>query len=126
MAYKRKTWKEKLYNSKDLPKIIHLDKQQKQEWNSEHTKVVPSPLEVRKIMSSVPKGHLITMNRNRELLTQQHHADLCCPMITGIFSWIAAYAAADEEKEGFSIIPGKRKSTFVVSDYKKYVCTDES
>ena len=105
MAYKKKSWFEKLHDSKDLPKIVHLDKKQKAKWLNAETMVVPAPIEVDEIMRNVPEGKIITVNHIREKLAQKHNTDVACPITSGIFSWIAAHSAFDEEKEG------KKKTT---------------
>jgi alkylated DNA nucleotide flippase Atl1 len=97
MPYTRKTWQEKLHDEKDLPKVVQLHKSR---WMDADTMVVPAPLEVDEIMRSVPKGKVVTVNRIREKLAQKHNVDVGCPITTGIFSWIAAHAAMEEEKAG--------------------------
>jgi hypothetical protein len=100
MAYKRKTWSEKLHDNKGLPKIVRQDERQKEKWINAETMVVPAPEEVDEIMRSVPEGKIITVNRIREKLAQKHGTDVACPITTGIFSWIAAHASAEEEAGG--------------------------
>jgi hypothetical protein len=43
---------------------------------------------------------LITINEIRQFLANKHNATIACPITTGIFSWIAANAADEMEKEG--------------------------
>lgn len=95
---KRKSWQEKLNDSKDLPKIAQYKRKPKK-W-PEGTCIIPAPLEVDAIMKKVPKGKLITINEIREVLAKKHGADFACPITTGIFSWIAANAAAELAAEG--------------------------
>jgi alkylated DNA nucleotide flippase Atl1 len=61
---------------------------------------IPAPLEVDALMRQVPKGKLVTINRLRDVLARRHGATMACPMTTGIFAWIAAHAAADEQAAG--------------------------
>ena len=51
-------------------------------------------------MKQVPKGRVVTINELRAALAKKHKADFACPITTGIFSWIAAHAAAEDEAEG--------------------------
>jgi len=51
-------------------------------------------------MRKVPKGKLITINEIRQILAKKHKATIGCPITTGIFSWIAAHAADEMEKQG--------------------------
>lgn len=99
MSVKKKTWLEKLNDSKDLPKVVKLNARQSKKWGK-GTMAIPSPLEVNAIMKKVPSGKLITINRIREKIAKKHHATVGCPITTGIFSWIAAHAAAEQEEKG--------------------------
>ena len=81
---RKQTWREKLADSKDLPK----------------TMVIPSPAEVDEVMRRVPKGKLATICEIRACLAQKHGTDIACPMTTGIFAWIAAHAAEEARAAG--------------------------
>ena len=96
---KKKTWREKLADSKDLPKVAQIDGKLSRRWGV-GTCVIPAPSEVDAVMSKVPKGKLITINEIRERLADQHRATVCCPITTGIFAWIAAHAAEESAAEG--------------------------
>jgi len=96
---KRKSWQEKLADSKDLPKIKKIDERMSKRWG-EGTFVIPAPIEVDEIMRKVPKGKLITINEIRQILAKKHGATIACPMTTGIFAWIAAHAAEEAAAEG--------------------------
>jgi hypothetical protein len=48
----------------------------------------------------VPTGKLITINEIRQILARKHKVDFGCPITTGIFSWIAANAADEMERQG--------------------------
>ena len=69
----RKTWREKLLDSKDLPKVFEVNEKMSQKWGT-GTCVIPAPLEVDGIMKQVPAGKLITINQIREMLAQRHGA----------------------------------------------------
>ncbi len=84
MTRKKKTWQEKLSDSKDLPK----------------TMVIPSPAEVDEVMRRVPKGRLVTIDEIRAALARKHRTDIACPRTTGIFAWIAAHAAEEARAQG--------------------------
>ena len=91
----RKTWKEKLADSKDLPKIQEIPERLKGKWGSGDF-VIPAPLEVDELMRRVPKGKLTTINHLRMALAKKHDATIACPLTTGIFAWLAANAAEEE------------------------------
>ena len=94
----RKSWREKLKDSKDLPKVAEVCGKNKR-WG-EGTMVIPAPIEVDSLMQQVPKGRVVTINELRLALAAKHHATFACPMTTGIFSWIAAHAANEAAAEG--------------------------
>jgi hypothetical protein len=104
MAHKKKSWAEKLKDSKDLPKVVTLTPQQAKKWGQGNTMAIPSPFEVNAIMKRVPVGKLITINRIREKIAKKHKAAIGCPITTGIFSWIAANAAAENAEKGIKNI----------------------
>lgn len=81
---KRKSWREKLADSKDLPKTL----------------VIPAPREVDELMHQVPRGKVTTINEIRAALARQHGTTMACPLTTGIFAWIAAHAAAEAAATG--------------------------
>jgi alkylated DNA nucleotide flippase Atl1 len=95
----KKTWREKLLDKKDLPKVVVL-KENAQKHLQANTMAIPSPLEVYDIMARVPKGKLITIEEIRKIIALKHKADIGCPLTCGIFSWIAAHAAVEEAAEG--------------------------
>ncbi len=96
---KKKSWQDKLNDSKGLPKVDKIDAKMSKRWGT-GTFVIPAPIEVDEIMRKVPKGKLITINEIREILAARHKATISCPITTGIFSWIAAHAADEQENEG--------------------------
>ena len=96
---KKKTWQEKLADSKDLPKVVKIEGKLSKLWG-EGTCAIPSPKEVDAIMKKIPKGKLITINDMREIIAKKYDATIGCPITTGIFAWISAYAAEEMLKEG--------------------------
>jgi hypothetical protein len=92
MPKNRKSWVEKLHDSKDLPRVEPISERMCQKWGK-GTMVIPAPLEVDAIMRKVPKGKLTTVDRIREALARKHGATIGCPLTTGIFVWIAAHAS---------------------------------
>ena len=99
MAKTRKTWQEKLADSKDFPRVVEITDKMSKRWGT-GTLVIPAPREVDEIMGKVPRGKLITMNQIREIVAQKHGATIGCPLTTGIFAGIAARAAEEAAAEG--------------------------
>lgn len=95
----KKSWRAKLEDSKDLPKVIEINEKMSKRLG-EGTVVIPAPKEVDEIMRRVPKGQVITINQIRELLARKHGASIGCPITCGIFAWIAANAAEEAASEG--------------------------
>lgn len=96
---KATSWREKLADDKGLPRVIEITGRLRQSWG-EGTCAIPAPREVDALIRRVPKGRVTTVNELRAAIAKQHGATFGCPITTGIFTWIAAHAAAEEEAEG--------------------------
>lgn len=96
---KKQSWREKLEDSKNLPKAVKIEGKLSKRWG-EGTVVIPSPKEVDEIMRMVPEGKIITINKIREILARKHGAEIGCPITTGIFAWISAHAAEEAKVSG--------------------------
>jgi alkylated DNA nucleotide flippase Atl1 len=99
VAAKKKTWREKLADSKGLPKVGPIEGKMTRRWGS-GTMLVPAPSEVDDVMRKVPKGKLVTIAEIRASLAKKHSATIGCPITTGIFAWIAAHAAEEAAGAG--------------------------
>lgn len=95
----KKSWRERLADDKDLPRIETVTAQMQQKWGTGRF-VIPAPREVDELMRKVRKGKLTTINDIRAALAKKHKVDFGCPITTGIFATIAARAAAEDEAEG--------------------------
>jgi hypothetical protein len=95
----KKTWQEKLNDSKSYPKVEEMTGRMAKKWGS-GTLVIPAPVEVDLLMREVPKGSLTTINEIRSALAAKHRATIGCPLTTGIFAWISANAAEEQKMQG--------------------------
>jgi hypothetical protein len=95
----RKSWREKLADSKGLPKVAKISGKMTTRWGT-GTMVIPAPKEVDALMKKVPTGKLVTINELRARLALRHKASIACPITTGIFAWIAAHAAEETAAAG--------------------------
>lgn len=96
---KRKSWREKLADDKDLPKVVKITGKMSARWGK-GTVAIAAPREVDAIMRKVPEGKLITINEIRQMVAKKHKATIGCPITTGIFAWIAAHAAQEAAAAG--------------------------
>jgi alkylated DNA nucleotide flippase Atl1 len=96
---KKRSWTEKLEDSKNLPRVEKITAKMSKTWGT-GTIVIPAPKEVDEIMNKVPEGKVITINEIREALARKHHASMGCPITTGIFARIAAGAAEEQSMKG--------------------------
>ncbi len=102
---KKKSWSEKLHDSKGLPKVEKITGKMSKRWGT-GTVVIPAPTEVDEIMRKVPEGKVTTINEIRAALAKRHGATIGCPITTGIFAWVAAHAAEEQREKGEkSIMP---------------------
>jgi hypothetical protein len=99
MSKNRKTWREKLADDKDLPRVEPIDARMSRRFGT-GTFVIPAPREVDELMRRVPKGRLVTINEIRAALARRHKTDIACPLTTGIFAWVAANAAEEDRAAG--------------------------
>jgi hypothetical protein len=96
---RKKSWREKLEDDKDLPRVATIDGRLSKRWGT-GTFVIPAPREVDELMRRVPRGKLTTIHELRTALASRHNTTIACPITTGIFAWIAAHAADESEREG--------------------------
>jgi hypothetical protein len=99
----RKSWREKLADSKGLPKVGKITGNMTKRWGT-GTMVIPAPKDVDALMKTVPRGKLITINQLRARLALKHKVSMACPITTGIFAWIAAHAAQEAAAAGKSSV----------------------
>jgi hypothetical protein len=96
---RKKSWREKLADSKNLPQVASIDETKTKRWGH-GTFVIPAPIEVDEAMRHVGRGKLTTIDEIRTALAQKHGTTIACPLTTGIFAWIAAHAAEEANAEG--------------------------
>jgi len=97
--YRKKTFREKLADDKDFPRVQRLTGGMKRRFGP-GTIVLPAPGEVDALMRQVRKGRLTTINEIRAHLARRHRTTIACPIVTGIHARIAAGAAGEAEAEG--------------------------
>jgi alkylated DNA nucleotide flippase Atl1 len=95
----RKSWQEKLADSKGLPKVVKISGKMRKRWGT-GTVAIASPMEVDALLRRVPKGKVATINQLRAAIARKHGATIGCPITTGIFAWIAAHAAEEAAAAG--------------------------
>jgi hypothetical protein len=107
MIYKKKTWTEKLYNSKKFPKTLSFESsfpcaKALEKWGAKpgDSVILTPPLDVNHIMKKVPKGKLISLFEICDKLAKKHNVDYCCSLTTGIFINIVANAAEEARDRG--------------------------
>ena len=92
----KKTWNEKLNDSKDLPRVEEVHCVFAMRQGGPRMLLAP-PLAFDAVMKQIPKGKLITPNRIRAYLAKQHNADWACGLVGGIFINVSANAAAERK-----------------------------
>lgn len=101
---RKKSWTEKLEDSKDLPRVEKITPRMSKRWGA-GTIVIPAPLEVDEMMRRVPMGRVTTINEIRIVIAKKNKATICCPITTGIFARIAADAAEEQKEKRTDITP---------------------
>ena len=96
----RKTWREKFENPPEgLPKVVDGPEKWKKTFGGRRV-LVPTPLLVDKVIRTVGKGKLITVNQIREKLAKEFNAEATCQITTGIFIRICAEVAEEDLQAG--------------------------
>ena len=91
MAKTRKTAREKLHSGE--AEIVD-------DRRGRGKMLIPKPLDVDALVRQIPSGKLATVDQIRRRLARDSHADLTCPLTTGIFLRIAAEASEEDLVEG--------------------------
>lgn len=94
----RKTFNQKLNDSKDMPKIVIVDDAKSIERYGGKNMLIAAPLDYNSIMAEIPEGKVITITEIRNYLARKYDADFTCPLTAGIFISLAAQAS-DERSE---------------------------
>lgn len=96
---KRRSWAERLADDKNLPLIKPIPAKMVKR-SGPGTMVVPCAREVDAAIQGVRKRKLATAREIAARIARRHGTTVCCPVTTGIFSWIAAHAAHEAELTG--------------------------
>ena len=94
----KKTWNEKLNNSKNLPQVVEIPNCAYVTKHGPKMLVAP-PLAYDAIMKQIPKGKVITIDRIRTYLAKMHNADWTCFMTAQMFCNIAAHASDERPRQ---------------------------
>lgn len=98
-----KTWHEKLAGYADLPKINPIPERMRKR-SGDGTIVIPHPHDVVRTMERVRKSRLATIPLLSEAIAREQGATIGCTVTIGIFAWMAANAAHDDEAAGKSAV----------------------
>ena len=79
MKITKRSWKEKLQDVKDFPRIAPIPEKIRHKWGKGNL-VIPSPLEVNALMEQIPPGKLTAIGRIREFLARSHGVEMACPL----------------------------------------------
>ena len=95
----KKTYQEQMRNSyPNHPIIKPIAPDMVKTWG-EGMQVLPSPLEIREVMRSIPSGEVMTAKELCVVLAQKHDVDIACPYTTGILMNIVARAIEEDEND---------------------------
>lgn len=91
---KKKTFNEKLNDSKDMPKVLEIEDPKTRSIHGKKMVIAP-PKEYDDIIRRVPQGRLITSDEIRKYVANKYNADFTCPLTSGIFTSIVAHASEE-------------------------------
>ncbi|MCD6013210.1 MAG: hypothetical protein K0Q79_3072 [Flavipsychrobacter sp.] len=98
MAYKRKTWHEKLNNNH--PEKVEVVDKKFADIPAGASMYIATPKIVDAYIRNIPKGTHTSLQQMRKDLAAEHNAEYCCPITSGIFLRIASEAAYEEVAAG--------------------------
>ena len=95
----KKTFNEKLQDSKDMPKIIEIQNPKVIDRYKGNKMLIAPPLAYDEIIRKIPVGKVTTNEHIRKYLAKKHGAEFTCPLTAGIFINIAARASEERGKD---------------------------
>ena len=98
MAYKRKTWQEKMHNGH--PAKTEIVDKQFADIPAGASMYIATPEIVDAYIRNIPEGAHTTLQQMRKDLAAANNAEYCCPITSGIFLRIVAEAAHEEYLAG--------------------------
>lgn len=93
MNEEKKDFNAMLHNSKDMPKIKTIDKEEVVSRYGGRKMLLAPPIDYDKVIKRIPHGKLLTIERIRNHLAYQYDADFTCPLTAGVFTGIVAWAS---------------------------------
>ena len=91
----KKTFNEKLHDSKNLPHVEIITDQKVIDRYGGNRMLIAAPIEYDEIVRRIPEGYLLTADKIRNYLTQKHQVDFTCPLTAGIFMSLVARASEE-------------------------------
>ena len=101
MAYKRKTWQEKMHPG-FAPKV-ETSQKKFADIPEGATMLIATPEIVAGYIKNIPLGAHTTLPQMRKDLAAEYNAQYCCPITSGIFLRIVAEAAYEEYLGGKTV-----------------------
>jgi len=94
-----KTYQEQMrYSYPNHPIIKPIAPDMIKTWG-EGMQVLPSPLEIREVMQSIPEGKVMNAKELCAVLATKHGVDIACPYTVGILMNIVAHAIEEDEED---------------------------
>ena len=98
----RVPWRQKIEGSA-APRIVDVPPGRSKAGHGKM--LISSPLRVEEVVKSIAKGEVMTIGQIRSILAKEANADFTCPITTGIFLKIIAFASEDEAQRNGSGTP---------------------
>ena len=98
MAYKKKTWAEKM--NPDAQFKIEKTEKAFADIPEGSIMLIATPTIVNEYVIGIPKGTQTTLQQMRKDLAAEYNADYTCPITSGIFVRIVAENAYEEHQKG--------------------------
>ena len=100
-----KSWIEKLNTNNPKHGLIKECPEIWSKGGELKTMLIPEPKNIDALVGSIQFGKVVTMGSLRARLAKDAGADMACPMTTGIFLKIVAFAAEENRELGNPVTP---------------------
>jgi hypothetical protein len=95
----KKSWRAKL-EKPAIPEIIKQVPANSPKAFGTGSMVIVTPKLIDDLITTIPKGKLVTINKLRDKFAQDFETDTTCPLTTGIFLRICAETAEEDRAKG--------------------------
>lgn len=100
MAYKRKSWTDKMNSGKNA--VVEVLDKKFADIPQGAKMLIATPEIIKNYLQQIPQGYSVSITQMRKDLAAEYNAEATCPLTAGIFLRIVAEASWEELQSGAS------------------------